>query len=221
MPQATQPKVLVTQFADGSSVDPRACRDGSAGVQDTHARYLEAVARGNVYSACTPVAGCAPGTALGTALSLCLYNPLNSGVGLSVWKVSWAYVSGTLGAGNIVYCTNNVAGAQAGTVPTGTAMVARNNQIGNGSTPKGLALSAATVVTTSATGILRPVWSIFPVLATTAILPAPMIDEVAGEYEVLPGNIFGAHEIGGAGTSPLGCWGICWEEYPIGVAQAG
>ena len=220
MPQATQPVVGPAQYADGSPVNPRATRDGAQATQDAHGRYLEAVARGNVYSASTPVAGVAPGTALGTTASFCLYNPLNSGVALSVLRTSWAFLSGTLGAGFIAYCTNGVTGAQAGTIPTGTAMVPKNAQIGNGSTPKGLPLSGATVVTTAG-GLLRPVWSLLPWLATTAIPVPMMVDDVAGEFEVLPGNIFCMHAVAGAGTSPLGVWGCTWEEYAIGVAQIG
>ena len=220
MPQATQPRIAPVNFGDGAWIDPRACRDGSAGVQDTHGRYLECVARGNVYAASTPVAGVAPGTALGTTASFCLYNPVGSGIALSVLKTSWAYVSGTLGAGFIAYCTTGVVGAQGVTVPTGTAMVPKNCQLGNGNTPKGLPLSAATVVTTAA-GLLRPVWSLLPFLATTAIPIPQMVDEVAGEFEVLPGSVFCMHAIAGAGTSPLGVWGCTWEEYSIAASNIG
>jgi hypothetical protein len=221
MPQATQPVVGPAIYADGSPVNPRACRDGSAGVQDTHARYLEAVLRGRVFTAGTPVAGCAPGTALGTAASFCLYNPLGSGYNAAILKTSMGYLSGTLGAGDIYYCCNGVVGAQGATAVTGTTNVIKNCLIGTAANAACTSWSAATVVTTVA-GILRPVgWSQLPMLATTAI-PVPMyMDEVAGEFVLTPGNIFVMHMVGGAGSSPLVTWGCTWEELPISSTTGG
>ncbi|TAL44211.1 MAG: hypothetical protein EPN91_04905, partial [Salinibacterium sp.] len=89
-------------LADGA---PRHLRFDKVGGLITNtgvAEYWEPATRGRLFSASTGVAGVAPGTALSTTPPFVLYNPPNSGVIATVLDVLVSYVSGTLGAGNVV-----------------------------------------------------------------------------------------------------------------------
>ncbi len=202
-------RVGVQQLQDGAQQPPRLGRAGELVSQDAHGRFYEAVYRGNVWGGSNPVAGVAPGTALATAgVPLGLYNPPGSGKNLVVLRSSAGYVSGTLGAGSIVY------GAAAQSVnPTGGAQVTpKSNLLGNAATGAGILWSGGTW--TNAPAILRPAYTLGAFLATTASFNPPLIDEVAGEYIVTPGNYFALMGIAAAGTTPLMLFGLTWEEVP-------
>ena len=90
--------------ADGALVTGlRAGRSGELITGDAHAHFREATYRIGSWCVSVPVAGVAPGAALGTAPPLCIWNPPNSGVNADIWKATMGYISGTLGAGGIVY----------------------------------------------------------------------------------------------------------------------
>jgi hypothetical protein len=196
---------------DGSLVDPRQTRDLATVMQELHGRYYETTYRGGTFIASTGVGGVAPGTALGTAPPFTLYNPLNSGVNLVIVSASLGFISGTLGAGTIVYAANTNT-AQA--APTGgTTLVPINALIGNGSLPKGKAFQGSTVAATSV--IVRDFAIIGAYTASTVNMFPPIRDIVDGSIIVSPGASVSLQGIAGAGTTPLVTLAMTWEEVPV------
>lgn len=196
---------------DGSGISPRGGKQGQLIVQDCHGRYHEAVSRGRVWTASIAAAGVAPGTAIGTTPALYLHNPIGSGYNLSVLRTTAGYVSGTLGAGSLVYTTN--VGAQAVPPTGGTALTPIASLLGNGAAP---AAKPGTGQTVAAQSLYRPTgWIIGASLATTAALPVFLTDLVDGEIEIPPGFGLGIQGIAAAGTTPLMLFSITWEEIRI------
>lgn len=189
--------------------DMRVDETGAQTVGDAHARLYEAVVRGNTFSAGTAATGVAPGTAIGTTAAFSLTNPLNSGVNLVVMRASMGYVSGTLGAGVVHYLANvNTQLA----LPTGTACIAYNTLLGSARAAAGKPLTTSTI---AAPLILRPAWSLTALLATTAVQPYVVMDEVAGEFIIGPGATLSLHATAVAGTAPLVVFGMTWEEVAL------
>lgn len=200
------PQVL----SDGAQQVPRMGKDGAFAAQDAHARYQEAVYRGGVYSSCTAAAGVAPGTALGTTPPFALYNPTASGKNLVILRTSLGYVSGTLGAGTIMYAKWS---PQVASPTGGTAGVVQSNLLGGGSAGSGLVFSGSTL--SGSPLVLRPAFTLGAFLASTASINPPLVDEVAGEFIVSPGGVFVMQGITAAGASPLVLFGCSWEEIPV------
>lgn len=193
---------------DGNSAEPRLTKDLGVVVQHLHSSYFEAVTRGQIFTASTGVAGVAPGTALSTTPPFTLYNPLGSGVNLVIVSASLGYISGTLGAGTVVYAVNNNI-AQA--APTGgTTLTAINGLIGNASASKAKVFQGSTLATTPT--ILRDAF-ILPAFAGAAAAPSPPVrDIVDGAMVVMPGAALSLQAIAAAGTSPLALFSMTWEE---------
>lgn len=201
-------------------VGPRVLADGTAGgragttgeivVGHAHGRYAEASCRGNVILGSTAAAGVAPGTALSTTPPLCLWNPLNSTVMLSVLKASLGYVSGTLGAGTIVYAY--VTGQTA--VPTGGTELQPNNGLVSPIAGAGRLFQGSTVSATP-TILYGTGWSLTALAAASAVTPALLQDEPSGLLCVPPATALVLQGIAAAGTSPLVIFGLAWEEIPV------
>lgn len=202
-------QVGVQRLTDGNLARPSLARDGSLVMAPASGRFREAVLRGRTFSGSVGAAGAAPGTALGTAAAFCLHNPAGSGVRLVVLRASLGYVSGTLGAGVMYYCasTNTVAA-----VPTGTAVTEVNALLGNLTAGAGICLAAATLPATPT--VLRPFCSLGASLASTAVQPWAIMEDVDGEYVVDQGGILSFEAVAAAGTSPLVAIGVTWEEVP-------
>lgn len=201
-------KVGPQVLGDGVRGAFRMSRDGSQINQDSHARYQEAVQRGGVFVASTGVGGVAPGTVLSTTPPFILYNPPNSGVELVIWRARIGYVSGTLGGGTIVYAS----GVQTSAPSGGTGLTPKNAKIGSG---KATAATANQGGTITAPTILAPAFTLGAFTAATAAVNPPLIDEVAGEFTVSPGNVFCMQGVAASGTSPLVIFGVTWEEVPL------
>ena len=202
-------RVGVQTLQDGAQQPPRLGHAGEIVVDDAHGRFYEAVYRGNVYTASTAVAGVAPGTALATtAQCIMLYNPTGNAKNFVLLRSALGYVSGTLGAGSMVYGTS----AQI-VATTGTAVTPKNCLLGNAATPTATVTAAAGC--TSAPTIVRPAFTLGAFLATTAAVNPPLIDEIAGEFVLIPGNVFVMSGIAAAGTSPLVLASLTWEEVPV------
>jgi len=194
--------------ADGAKNPVRLDKTGAVTIVSAHPLYSEASLRGNMFIASTAVGGIAPGTALSSTPPLALVNPLNSGLDLVILKTAVGYISGTLGAGNIVYAyftpqaTIPTGGTELTTVCTKIGQVRGTGRAFQGSTISGTPL------------IFRPAYNMGAFLATT---PTPLNtcqDLVEGEIIVPPATAFVMQGIAGAGTSPLVLMSICWEEIP-------
>lgn len=195
---------------DGSLVDPRMTKDLGLVCQDLHGRFYESTYRGNTFIASTAVAGVAPGTALSTTPPFTLYNPLGSGTNLSIVSASIGYISGTLGAGTIVYAVNNNT-AQA--APTGgTSLVPINTFVGNNTLPHGKVFQGATLAV--APTILRDCVILGAFAGAAALFP-PIRDIVDGTIIIIPGASISLQGVAAAGTTPLLTFAVTWEEIPV------
>lgn len=198
-------------LADGAKALPRLGRSGESVVQHLHGMRYEIVKRGNVFSAATAVAGVDHGSSLATSPPFCLYNPANSGVELSILSATMGYVSGTLGAGVIVYA---VSSNPSGTAPTGTAISPVNQKSFSATGSKAQAFTTATVAT--APTLLRPAWNVSAELATTALAAFAVKDDANGEILVPEGGFVVLQGVcGAAGTTPRVMFGMTWEEVPV------
>ncbi len=192
--------------ADGSVNPLRLDKTGALTIVTAHPLYSEATSRNKVFVVSVPVAGVAPGTALSTTPPLALLNPLNSGMELVIIGTALGYVSGTLGAGSIVYA---YVSPQA-TIPAGgTELTPVCNRLGT-FRGVGRAFSGSTLAATPL--ILEPVYTMGAFLATTAFPPTITQDLVDGSYIVPPATCFVMQGIAAAGTSPLVIMSIIWEE---------
>jgi hypothetical protein len=162
-----------------------------------------------MFTASIAVAGVAPGTALSTTPPMAVLNPLNSGYNLAVLKTSIGYVSGTLGAGSIVYAFVT---PQA-TVPTGgTELTPVSDLIGQ-IRGAGRAFSGSTLSGTPL--IIRPAYNMGAALATTALGVSVCQDLVEGEIMIPPATCFVMQGVAAAGTTPLVILSVVWEEMLI------
>ena len=201
-----------TVAADGVDQPVRGARDGAVLVGDLHGRYYETASRGLSFVASTATAGIAPGTALSATPPMALLNPAGSGRNISIQKVFYSYVSGTLGVGTLFY----VQGTNPGSLPAETAAAIRSVSLLGGSTssPNDVAKAYSGISLTNTPVIVRPsAFSINPYAGTAAplTLHPPLIEEIAGELVLAPGAWFGVQGIGAAGTSPLITIGISYE----------
>jgi hypothetical protein len=196
--------------ADGTKSNIRIDRTAAVVVGQAHGRFREATGRGVVYSASTGTPGVAPGTALNANPPFSLWNPLNSGINLSVLRTRMAYVSGTLGAGVLTYSFLPAQTSQPG---GGTAIPIQCTRL-TSTTGQGKAFQGSSL--TQAPTLLFPVGTIQAVSAATASAPLILAeDDVDGEIEVPPGAILCLQAVGGAGTSPLVMFSMTWEEIPV------
>jgi len=202
-------KVGPQALSDGSRAQARLMTTGELAASQVHARYWEAVRRGTVYSGCTGAAGVAPGTALSTTPPFTLYNPKTSGKHLTVLMALMGYISGTLGAGTVVYAVNTDPTAAA---PTGgTALTAINALLGG---PAGVGQVFQGATLPAVPTIYRP-FAVVGAFAGGAESPKVVVQELDGSIIVAPGCALSLQAIAGAGTSPLVLFGMVWEEVAV------
>ncbi len=198
--------------ADGSLADPRLGRDLSVVVVEGHGRYYENASRGLTLVASTATAGIAPGTALTATPALALVNPVGSGKNLSILKVFYSYVSGTLGTGALWYCQ----GLNPSALPAETTAAFRSSCLLSGQTSNAndVAKTYSGVSLTNTPVAIRPsAFSLNPYVGTAAplTLQPPLWEEVGGDLIVQPGAFFAIEGIAGAGTTPLVQLAITYE----------
>lgn len=203
MPVSGQVGPVATNAGDGSQVPIRLGHTGESVVQQLHGRYAETMMRGAVYSAANQAAQAVSVALSTTYTGLMLYNPLGSGVILVPLKVKYA-----LSVAPAAIATLGLISGVQTSAPTGlTALTVRSNQIGNATSGKGLAYSAATIAT--------PVWhqQMFDGF-TAAALPNPVgVLDLEGMIGILPGGFLAV----GALTAVTGLGSIAWEELPYNV----
>jgi len=155
--------------------------------------------------------GLTPGTAIGTAAPLAVYNRAASGVNVVIVWTMIGYQSGTMGAGFFVWCINqNLADA----VPTGTAVTLKTGQVASGVSPVGAAAVSTATLSVTPIGI-RPAGSIGPILATTPVQGWQLEDLVDGAIVLPPGASTSLQFVGTAGTTPNVAIGIALTEEPL------
>lgn len=195
---------------DGAPVMPALGRFTHSLTADLLPKFYEAVSRGYVFSGGTAVTGVAPGTAIGTASPFTLANPSGSGKVLVPIRTTCAYISGTLGAGSAHYVANvNPAAAAV----SGTAITVVKNRLST-STPGNVGLLFTTATLPATPTVLRPAWSWAPLLATTALAPYLIKDDLDGEIVVAPGCALSIESTATGGSTPLVAFGMTWVELP-------
>ena len=163
-----------------------------------HGRYFDAAIDGRLFHAAMAVPG--------ATAAFSLHNPLGSGVRLAILVASLAYISGTLGAGVVWHLVNLDPSAAA---PTGTAITERPGIV-TGGVGQGVALTTATLAVAPA--IIRPFCSLQASLASTAVAPWVVNEDVGGAIVLPPGCTYSLHATAAGGASPLVGFGVTWEE---------
>lgn len=171
-----------------------------------HADYTEPGRLARLHSACTAVAGVAPGTALSTTPPFTLYNPANSGKIASVLCAILGYVSGTLGSGTIVFAVNATPGQA---VPTGGTELTPQCQLIGGARGACRVFQGSTLAATPV--ILRPAF-VLGAYAGGADLPGPRECYVKGSINLSAGTSVSLQGVAAAGTTPLVLLAMEWEE---------
>jgi hypothetical protein len=194
---------------DGSVNPLRLDKTGAITIVSAHPLYSEASLRSRIFMVSTAVGGVAPGTALSTTPPLALLNPLNSGVDLVILKTSVGYVSGTLGAGTLVYAYYT---PQASLPTTGAELIPVCTKIGQ-IKGAGRAFQGSTLVGTPL--ILRPAFNMGAFLATSAEPLHMSTDLLEGEIIIPPATVFVMQGVTAAGSTPLVLLSIVWEEMSI------
>lgn len=191
-------------LADGAQSPVRGCRSGEMAVSDAHARYQEAVLRGNCYTGA--MASAAMGTSLtSTMVTICLYNPQGSGVNLVLLNINGMLTSAPAGLAQDVLAVNIVQNQAA---PTSNTLIAHTNCMLGGPAGKGKLFSATTL---AANPTFLAALAFVQATGSTSTLPAIDID-IAGRY-ILPPNTSAC--IQGLTTAHNGQWAMTWEEVPI------
>ena len=197
--------------SDSSIILQRASRSGATVSTDAHARFYEAVARGNVYylagGALPPAAF--TGGAGGQPL-ISIYNPTGSGKLLTVLAASIGVTAVPTAAG--VVNPELYAGVSA--IPTGTATAPVNalTQVATGSVARG-SLNVATT-SSSAITIALALSSFWWATAAAGAVTSNGLQPVEGLVTASPGVLVAL----GVRTVPTSLTVTCslfWEEVPI------
>lgn len=135
----------VKNLVTGAVSTARGSFDTSVVTQDAHARYQEAVMRGNCYTTANQTAGTTQAGLSGTTPVLTLFNPKgNNKVGVLLYAGATFIVANAAGSAIWLAANVNVAAAAV----TGTAATVSNCALGNGNSPSLLAFTAATLPAT-------------------------------------------------------------------------
>lgn len=195
--------------ADGAFESLRLGKTKELIVGEAHGRYYEAASRGKLFIAVTAVAGVAPGTALSTAPAFSLWNPVNSGILVTIKKVFIGYLSGTLGAGFMAHTQNS---SQLTDPSSGTAIVPVCSLLnGTGGTAK--PHTSSTISATST--LIRPSLNLNAIAGAGDAGPSLGVDMVDDEIIVPAGVAYCLQGIAAAGTSPKIVIGVVYEEITL------
>ncbi len=194
--------------SDGTIAPLRLDRQASSIVGQNHARYRESVFRGNRYGG-----GNAAGvvTTVGTATTytgLCLTNPINSGVNISIDKVGYGLLV-VMPAASIL---GIMTGYNAATQVTQTTPVTVTNRLVGGTAGKGLLASSVTLPTAPT---LAMVLAGLVTGAVTVVENNGGVIDLEGVIELPPGGyaaFFTSTITGAAGAA----FSFGWEEIPVG-----
>lgn len=188
---------------DGATQVFRQEKSGGQVIQQLHGRYYEQGYRGNVFSAANQAAQAVSAALATTYTGILLYNPPGSGVNLVPLKVKFA-----LSVAPVAVATIGLLGgwaATGGVTAQTTKLNTQSSNIGNTGGSKGIALSAATIVTPT---WIKQLYDGF----TAAALPAPTPPvDLEGMIQIAPGGFLGI----GALTAITGLGSIFWEEVPL------
>lgn len=188
------------------TVVARAVATGETAVVDAHARYMDAVLGGNVFTAAnTATQALSLGSA--TATGIILSNPAGSGKNLVILEIA-SYISAAITAvANVAVFVNKnaVAAATVHTTP-----ITPTNALVGGSTGVGLVDSAATLP--AAPTLVRSLYGWHWVTAGTPAVQLGTKDEVAGAIILSPGTTL---SVQGVTVAHSAISSITWEEVAV------
>ncbi|MCR4332423.1 MAG: hypothetical protein NUV34_06945 [Sulfuricaulis sp.] len=209
MVQEVGGRVGIQNSGDGTKPHLRQGKESDLIVSQLMGSLYEAASRSKLFIASIGAAGVAPGTALGTAPPIAVHNPASSGILVAIRKVYVGYVSGTLGAGQLVHAY----AVQAAAPSSGTELTPVTAFLG-GARGAAKAYTGSTIAATAT--IIRPSFNLGAGLASTAELPkAPMFDPVEGEIVVPAGYVWCLQGISAAGSTPLITIGVVYQEITV------
>lgn len=195
---------------------------GAQRTTDAHAKYMDAVLAGRVYSLAlnATTTGIAAGqivaAAAAASTNFAIFNPLASGRYLVLWHFGMGIISGTSPAGPLFY------GMIVNGIPTVAATgTIQNNLLGGGA--GSVARTYATAAGTTLTGGAAPLvhsCADFSATATAQAVPGTIraVENLDGRI-VLPPGMGWLPLWSGAGTSLLCAYSITWEEIPYMVTN--
>jgi len=195
-------------------------RTGALVTQDAHGRYREAASRGNIFAVSTTLLGTTVVAANNSPIAaaaasiLSIYNPLNSGINVSILRTILGLVSGTPVAGPYVY---NIAFNQNITATQnngGTSGASSINSYASGASGKARGFTQTALTGSTAQVLYRPI--AFSQIAAAIAATTPGLyttEEVAGEIELPPGGLLSIASPG-TGTSQVMYAAFVYEEIP-------
>jgi hypothetical protein len=208
--------------ADGSRNNLRQGRTGELIIGQSHADYNEPTSRGSVFNLTMNaavggvVAGNLVGAAANAATQFAIWNPVGSGVNMSILKVFIGIVSGTIVGGPVfhgVFDKGNPTNASTFDSTKGP----QNCLIGGRQTTMRVintATTGTTITGGTAPQLHRPMTMSFSAGTYAALAGTNALEYVDGDIVIPPGYgwipLFAA-----AGTSVLWSCGCTWEEIPI------
>ncbi len=201
---------------DGTYGSLRGGKQGQLITSHLHGKFYEQCSRGNVYqgrSASGGIAIIVPATGGGHPT---LWNPLGSGVNLSLISLRLSYVSGTHAPGAFEWAYTANAGAAAATgspIATATLVASTNMLVGSGNVGAGL-WSPTTNTFTAAPVFFAPIGvGLHTGAAATAIGPTRIVENYDGEFVLAPGSAMSlCYQT--TTTTALFQVGLIWEEIP-------
>jgi hypothetical protein len=191
-------------------------KSGQAIVSAMHGTHYTSNARGNVYIGSQAATGVALPAVVSTTQQCGLFNPLGSGVNLSLIKLNMGFVSGTCLGMHFVLGYKTGCGASIATGSAGITVATLATPISarlDGKTAGGVFMSAG--ITTAAPALLMTL-GISQLVMTPATTSAVTFDtdyEFDGTLIVPPGS---AIFVAGAAANEVGvyCISLIWEELP-------
>lgn len=192
---------------------------GAQRVADAHARYMQAVLEGRVYSldsdSVTVAAAHVTKSAMGTVKFINGFlNPVNSNKLAVLWRTAASLTSGTPGgalAYNMYPAAGNVTSAATGTIRNQLTFAA------TGSAMRPLVNVALAVLPADTAALVQVGVAGGPAAVAAGAGVNSWVDEPAGSIIIEPGFFFGLTSIA-AGTSPIFQTTLVWEEIPYPTA---
>ncbi len=195
---------------DGAQISQRASKDSSTVVMDAHARYQEAVYRGNVFSASNQAGVATPAGLNATVTGFAIYNPIASGKNLVLLDVDTALTAAIVtGSSGAIFLAAGV-GPNVVAPTIGTALTVYNNLVNP-------ATSSVAKVMTNGTFVGTPV--AFKTIGFTQAIGTLAADIAIGQVH---------YELAGEVIIPPGAWvavaattaltlqtSMTWEEISI------
>ncbi len=191
--------------SDGVVTQVRGGQTGEMAVAQAHARFYDAVRRGNVFTASIPVTALSVNSTTFTGLAIA--NPVGSGKIFSLLEVLVGISTSTTASAGVIL----TGGSQVTAITTNLVTQLNAFMGGGGAASKAVCSSGSTITTATQ---MRSIWDTGLATSATAATPAPMPyikDQVEGALMLAPGQLISLQAITTA-ISVIAT--MTWEEIP-------